>query len=140
MKSSEFITELFNQTAPYYWAEWATKEAGYMRAEFEVDELKYIVNFIDLDRKNSWEVNFSAKGNYDLTGTGNAFIVFSTVGKILKEWILKEHPRLFVFSADAKEPSRVKLYDKLSLIIRKETGYRLSLEKDEYATYYRFTK
>lgn len=78
-----------------------------------------------------------------ITGTGNAFKVFSTVLNIMKKE-LKEHPNIskIVFASEEKEKSRVKLYNhfvdniekylldwKLKKVNRKNTSFDYYLEK-----------
>ncbi len=48
---------------------------------------------------------------YKPTGDGNAFVIFATVGAILREFLAKRKPLYVWFTAD--EPSRVRLYDAL---------------------------
>lgn len=44
------------------------------------------------------------------TGTGDAYRVFASVVEFMKEYVAEEKPSFLKFSADASEPSRVRLY------------------------------
>lgn len=50
--------------------------------------------------------------SYKKTGSGNEFVVFSTVAKIVKDFIRKMKPKAFVFDGD-KEENRGPIYTKL---------------------------
>ena len=84
--------------------------------------------------KNVYEMAFSMypKGRfdlntYDLTGENkNMFIIFGKVANILKHWIDKANPDAFYFSA--KESKRKRLYDKMALLIERETNYKQNNE------------
>lgn len=62
---------------------------------------------------NIWEIGF---GNnevafdqaYEITGTGNEFLVFGAVGQLMSVFIDEYNPEKMAFSA--KEDSRIKLY------------------------------
>lgn len=60
-----------------------------------------------------WEVVFflvkDGQNKYDITDTGEAFTVFSTVAEFLEELIERKNPGVIYFSGE--EPSRVRLYD-----------------------------
>lgn len=62
---------------------------------------------------------------YALTGTGDAFRIFSTVVKILQDFIQREKPDEVVFESEESEPSRTKLYHRLVKHVRGHIpGYR----------------
>ena len=121
------LNELFDQK--YSW-EWETTGRQYT-AFFTTDkEITYAVDITpvahtdlidnEMIRKYDpvWKPDFAieqysgkaaTKDTTGITGSGNEFLVFSTVIDILKSFIKKEKPNAILFSA--KEPSRVKLYD-----------------------------
>lgn len=72
------------------------------------------------------EVNFriiKEEGtDFELSGTGNEVVVFSTVLAIMQEVDRKLHPIELQFSA--KEPSRKRLYDRMVRVLAQKFGYR----------------
>lgn len=75
---------------------------------------KYVIKMIKASDM-PWEVIFDlVVGNQrsqDITGTGNAAQVFSTVLSGIKQWISQVNPDAFALSA--REPSRQSLYRRL---------------------------
>jgi hypothetical protein len=69
------------------------------------------------------------KGSHGVTGTGEAFQVFSTVIDILRDFVKKHEPAMIKFSA--LEPSRIKLYSRLVDMVASELpGYYGARETD----------
>lgn len=52
------------------------------------------------------------------------------MSNIIKEWISKENPEVFFFSA--KEPSRIKLYNRFAKVIENETNYKFDEELNDF--------
>lgn len=81
------------------------------------------------------EVNFriiKEEGtDFELSGTGNEVVVFSTVLAILQEVDRKLHPIELQFSA--KEPSRKKLYDRMVRILAQKFGYKDATQASRFA-------
>lgn len=148
-ESKEIVTELANKPYPYkvedsfgdeFIAKFKTEKGMIYRVRIDPD----------FENPNSVGVSFEAILTKDYsektsakTNTGDAFRVFATVGNILKIYLQKK-PKViqFYFSGDAKEPSRLKLYDSMSKIIPKFlSNWKLvNIDKDEYANYYHFAK
>lgn len=61
-------------------------------------------------------IEFAVNGKYELTGTGNAIAIFSTVIDILKTNLTKfiKDSKIVEFGADLSEPSRVRLYRRIA--------------------------
>ncbi len=88
--------------------------------------IKYRVTLVssklDTERK-SVEVLFSServsKPGYTtkLTGTGDSYAVMGTIVKIVKDYVENNTPENIHFSAISEEPSRIKLYDRLSNMV-----------------------
>ena len=57
---------------------------------------------------------------YDITGTGDQYRIFSTVGTILKDYLMQRKVKELVLYFSAKESSRIKLYRILSEKIKRE--------------------
>ena len=123
------LVELFNKVADWEWE----SLPGTMQntAVFSVEEYTYKVTFDDnvyagsdpdimpyitMEDPLITDVIFSLKGarqqtgKYptDITGSGNEFIVFSTVKNIINEYMNKHSPDYLHF--EAQQPSRKKLY------------------------------
>lgn len=64
-----------------------------------------------------------AEPRLDITGMGDEFRVFATVGVITKEFIEKQKPKELHFTAD--EPSREALYTRLTKRLASVTGYKV---------------
>lgn len=80
---------------------------------------------------NTWEINFmtSRGAKEGITGTGNAATVFSTMKVFVDQFIQKYSPVSFKFSAQLKEPSKIKVYNIFAKLLKKKYGY--SLQKKE---------
>lgn len=69
-----------------------------------------------------WEVSFdlirNGKSTQSITGTGDAARVFATVIYGIKKWLHDVQPHSF--SLSAREPSRVKLYDRMLRMLPKQ--------------------
>lgn len=88
-------------------------------------------------------IEFSVGGRYDITGEGNALIIFSTVKKMLETELpnfIDSNVKFITFSAEKIEPSRVKLYDKTVPVISKILGnswkYEPKQDQDSSLKYY----
>ncbi len=127
-KFKEYLIEVFDKILPW---EWYAKTKKSWIADFKVGRMPYDVDFIkkvvkvDGYKYGVWELLFGMgiRSTMNITGHGQAFEVFSTVGNIMKSFLKEENPDILYFSA--KEKSRIKLYSALSKKIEKETGYKL---------------
>jgi len=133
-----YLTELFNRAVDW---KYTNVESKHSRAEFNVDEYEYTVDFMNNheinsislggpaeDFKDLWEVNFTtyskALGSRDdITGTGNTIAVFSTVINIVESTIKQQDIQSLVFTSDSDEPSRISLYDRMAKNFAK-SGWR----------------
>lgn len=62
----------------------------------------------------------------DMTGKGDAFRIFATVGAIVKDYVAKNDPDVLTFSGKTRDPSRIRLYDLIAKNIGKYLpGYKL---------------
>src|SRR5574343_136862 len=116
LKITNIINEALSTIAPY---KWVYKANDQWKAEFTIEGIGYYILFsTDEDSPLYWDVVFDVTNAVDSvdafapTGTGNAFIVFSTVISIIAEFA-NSKTKLFGFKFTAKEPSRQKLYDKI---------------------------
>lgn len=117
MKITEIITELFNKsTVPWEWKFRGSEEAF---ARFTINGVPYRFYAYSRGDANVWEVEFSAvKSNglgneYDITGTGSAALVMSTVVDILRSFLLEYKDKILQLKFEANEVSRQDLYARM---------------------------
>lgn len=132
------LFELLDMPLPWKWI----RKLKSWDASFSVNDKKYFVRFT-IAAPNTWEMYFwlygarrhanelglVSKTGLDITGTGDAVKVFSTVKSILEAFIKTVNPDDIFFTSD-EEPSRVKLYDRFMLLFRSR-GYNVHRSKDE---------
>ena len=131
------MTELMDSPVPY--TDYRKKD--FYSAIFHVEDVKYVFSATYFD--TTWEIVFEGiteeRGlSTGITGTGNEFIVFATIGDIFSAFIKNYSPDSFEFSA--KEKSRRKLYDMFATNISKQFGYDLSTMLGLQELKYMFTK
>jgi hypothetical protein len=121
----------------------ALREIGTMEYEDDINNaLLNIVenNNLDYDKTigdidgNAYDVEFSdKKRGTGITGTGNAAEVFGTVLNGVIELANKRNIKAFTFNA--KEPSRIKLYNSMTNIIADRLGWDSKAENGTYLLY-----
>lgn len=111
------IVEVMNSVAPYTMADKFT-------ANFSIQDKQYVVTFDppseEEDPSEPVFISFDMtsatsghQGELNMTNTGDEFLVFGTVMAIIQEYMKRYSPNAVTFSAEAKEPSRIKLYDRM---------------------------
>lgn len=115
------LSEVFNM--PYPWKV-TEQDVDYFQAEFDVkeDNVKYAVDISESNLNvHEWNVEFSRieMGNphpeFDTTGTGDQQRIFATVIDIVKAFMkLPDIDPVHMLYFTAKEPSRMKLYQRLA--------------------------
>ena len=126
------LQEVLDKIASYKWSD---KKYDQWLGSFVVGDSKYMIAIEQggggaHGAGAGWEIIFFniSKDSEEITGSGGEFVVFATVAKMLDDFLKKVKPTKFYFSA--KEPSRRKLYDRMSkLLIRKYSDYSLKKEK-----------
>ena len=99
----------------------------------ENNNLDYDKTIGDIDG-NAYDVEFSdKKRGTGITGTGNAAEVFGTVLNGVIELANKRNIKAFTFNA--KEPSRIKLYNSMTNIIADRLGWDSKAENGTYLLY-----
>ena len=124
------LLELFN--TPYHYR-WLPEYDRIVAATFVAeDETTVRVEFAGLTgpdiAENGYEMAFERNGyrgmtSFAVTGQGDAYRVFATVGEILKEFMQKYKPDYLEF--EAYEPSRVKLYKRMANKLAKQYNMEL---------------
>lgn len=96
----------------------------YYTADFTVGEEQYSFVAEYADGKNMWWVDFiHAKHGSKISKTGKSIEVFATVVDIFKAFVSAKKPMNIAFTA--KEPSRIRLYDRLATMVS-SSGYQLT--------------
>lgn len=82
-----------------------------------------------VDDPDYYTIEFTANTNnrtsQGITNTGNALQVFATIKAMVSEFIKLNNPEAILFTA--KEPSRVKLYDRMAKLFV-AIGFRLDVD------------
>lgn len=105
--------------------------------EFHVGGKRYSFDAMRVPGKeDGWSIIFSLhRGPHDRVGTtrqvkghsaADAMGVFRQVGRSLDLFLGRQKPAEFEFSAAGDEPSRVKLYDRLSTALAERHGYKMT--------------
>jgi len=102
----------------------------------DINLLNDIFNKRFSDNERVCGVEFSTNGEYEITNSNNSeYIILSLVTQVIS--IESKNHDYIVFSADADEPSRVKLYDRIYKNITKFSRNLNSVEKTfNYNEYY----
>jgi len=90
----------------YYFA---TEDNILYRVIFQGKDLVEVVFYPEVENDEG-----DTKPTTELTGTGNSRKVFGTVVKIMQEYVASYKPKALYFTADSSEPSRVKLYNRMT--------------------------
>ncbi len=134
------LQEVLSNPVPITWKEKSNEQ---WRATFIIDKIPYeakMSNFTDIDEEDQdeWEVEFyidfqwarknQMKTAQGISKTGNQFQILATVVKAFDEFLKKQKPFAFAFSA--KEKSRQRLYDRFAKIIPKKYPYKTTEAKN----------
>lgn len=134
----ELITELFDNPAPY---KVIVNKKDHMETKFMVDDITYFMYIVlddwmpadEMDDAEDIKYNVSfassstgsqADSTIDITGTGNAATVFSTVMTIVKKHYSQYRKYVSAYVFSAKEPSRVRLYKTIAERMKKELRFK----------------
>lgn len=124
------LREVMNSKAPY------TLHDEY-HATFAIDDKQYTVTFDPPETLDdptepvyvSFELTHAAsgrQGELNISNTGDEYEVFGTVLAIIREYMGRYSPAAISFSAETKEPSRIKLYDRM--VTRIASGWTVKTE------------
>ena len=103
------ILELFDKIAEIHDREFGTDD---MSVSFYVGDVSYVFYAAEMYRQpGTWDVQFTGNRTTKIIGTGNEYVVFSTILQIMREMLQSYSVTQLVFSA--AEPSRQKLYNRL---------------------------
>ncbi len=140
MRAYEIINEVADQPYRYILAKKLPYASTYI---FQSDTGTRFHVFIELetwDRGTVADVGFTdqtdkEKPTVGMTGKGDAFRVFATVGAIVKEYVNATKPDFLTFSGKESETGRVKLYDMIAKNIgRYLPDYELSKSRSVHGS------
>ena len=98
-------------------------------AAFRVGDIDYMFQAVSYGDDRVFDVAFEGGGEFGITWTGNAPVVFATVITILQRVLQECDIDVLRFEVDKDEPSRLKLYKRLvSKLIPKWTMHYLHSE------------
>lgn len=113
MRAVEFLTELFDNRSvlPIEWdTQFAPQE---LHADaYDRQGKKISMSFINWGQYVV-EIEFTRGGSHDVTGEGDAPIVFATVINMLQEYLQKYPVNYIIFSGSSNTGSRAKFYNRL---------------------------
>lgn len=108
------LCELFDRKA-----EWEVTREGtnQYEAKFNVGDYQIVFGAARNDPKSEWSIDFFQKSehgiDFSMTGTGNEFLIMSTIKEIIQDFINRYQPTSFYFTADRNDPSRISTYAKM---------------------------
>lgn len=109
------LYELFDRTVPW---NWTSKTPTRWEATFPIHDGETVVELLDIG-DGMWEFSWEYRGPGEeegtvaATGKGDEFNIISTVINILKTFMQETQPQTVVLSALKREPTRVKMFDRL---------------------------
>lgn len=107
----EWLNESFNAPSPIKWAKATPMD---WEGVFKIRDKKYIIRMMK-EPQMPWEIKFELVAGksrtQEITGTGDAAQVFSTVLNGIQQWLNKVKPDAFALSA--REPNRQSLYRRM---------------------------
>jgi len=113
-------------------------ELGYFNIDGKDFEISFTNRGEDFHRE-IFEILFWQSENkndddeYGIIGNvKNSLKVFGAIANIIQEWVEKNKPVAFYFSA--KEPSRIQLYNRFAKLIQRQTDYYLDEELNDEVT------
>jgi len=127
MRLQQYINELFDTDVLVNISKTAPELHIY---RFGIDKIPYRFEAI-FDEDEGWQIFFGIekgkKIDMNISGTGNQNKVFAAVLKCLKIFLNKVKPDTIFFTA--KEPSRQKLYDRMSKVLTKMFPYKIGRQE-----------
>ena len=132
------LNEVLNSAVRY---NWTVDDEGYQEAQFEVNGKDYTIAFVLQMRYMDglpprWDIEFAldppkddhvSPGRTDVTGTGDQFIVMSTIQQIIRDWAY-EAKDVQCITMTALTSSRKKLYTRMLQNTFK--GWKIHLKGD----------
>ena len=127
----DFISEIKSTADPSRW-DWIEKTTSMWYAKYYPYQIDLGIEQsggINIDGKHQqvWQVGFQREGNWNVTGQGDAKIIFAWVIERVLEF-MKTNPRVVRFTSDKGASTRGKLYDTLVRIVGKKLKKHVNVE------------
>lgn len=137
MRYSELF-ELFDSEAPLEWVQ----SGSHVYAHFKLGDRNFTIKFEVLDQEpNCYFVQFEdLEGGWGMTGGGEGATVIGIVLNAMKQFVAEHNPDAFMFTADAREPSRVSLYTRMCQKLARTVPYKCQIKVGRRDTRYKFTR
>lgn len=112
MLIEEVITEIRAEPYPYEVINRSTSESTTIIASFKARDDSMVKVIISGIKGAEAEISFTRNGRVKASGTGDQFRILITVQDVIQKYLNKvaDEAAELLFTADADEPSRVKLY------------------------------
>lgn len=120
------LQELFDKPLPW---KWVIRTLSSWDALFDASTGEGYIDFKQ-SYPGDWSIAFSIDGNEEVSGEGDEFKIFSTVVDIIKDFIEENKPTKIRF--EAKESSRIKLYNRLAKVLGSKFGYKAKKTGGKY--------
>lgn len=121
----QYFNELFENPNEI---DWIVKTNSLWQGEFFIKDKKYVIKAMK-SSDMPWEVKFQLMLNNrpteKITGTGDAFLVFSTVINGMKQWINEVNPKIFMLSS--YDDNRTSLYSRMLANLLPKSIYKIEL-------------
>lgn len=135
------LTEAFTDSYPY---QWTMNDGIFISAEFKPNDgtpVNVTFGCEDPD-EDEWSVSFRRGYDQGINGEGDQFRIFSTVLRIMGDFINKINPNSLIFCSDEEDgPSRSRLYDRMCSSLSRKFGYNYSdKESDSGGDWFILTK
>lgn len=121
----QYFNELFENPNQI---DWIVKTNSFWQGEFFIKDKKYVIKAMKSPNM-PWEVKFQLMLNNrpteEKTGTGDAFLVFSTVISGIKQWLAEVDPKIFMLSS--YEDNRTSLYSRMLSNLLPKSIYKIEL-------------
>lgn len=132
----EYLNEIFSTVLPFTKQGVSSNTITYHFTAPNKTEVETIFEFHKTALYPDWEgafvpgwyLEFSCNGEFDITGGRNAFVIFSTVIGIIRDFMKTHQPEKIYFTATQYEQSRVDLYTKMVKSLSKDTTYEYAIE------------
>ena len=120
-KNFQTLLETFDSNSNF---KYSGSGGNWKQYTFVVDDRKFTVEFISKNNDSNYEVIFyDEEESIENTGKGSAFLVFSSVYNIIKDFVKIKNPKVIRFST---KQNREFLYDILSKKLSNNIKYKLS--------------
>ena len=129
------IFELFNKPVEIAYTKFQPND---VIATFKVGDVNYMCQAMEYgDERGVFNIAFEGDGEFGITGTGNAPVVFATVISFLTKVLQQCDVEGLKFSINQDDPSRLKLYKRM--VSKLLPNWTMHITHDEYDSFFNVT-